>query len=120
MMEIVFFIINMLLANGQTPVVIDGVNVYRWGGNNVAIGNSVYLRYDANDDILRHEIGHAKQYQQLGADWYYALIAIPSIIGNLLTIVWRIMVRGQGDMTSIYYALPWEAWANELGGVNVQ
>ena len=58
-----------------------------------------------------HEIGHQKQSKILG--WLYLLlVGLPSIIGNLL---FRIKyVKTHFD----YYNLPWEKWADKLGGVS--
>lgn len=55
---------------------------------------------------LKHERGHQKQSLYLGP-LYLLIIGLPSLVGNLLHRVWKFD----------YYKLPWEAWADYLGGV---
>jgi len=63
-------------------------------------------------ETIQHENGHCKQSEILGL-LYLVLIGLPSAIGNLLA---RVFVAVRKN----YYKLPWEAWADKLGGVKRQ
>lgn len=65
-------------------------------------------RKSFNTTDYKHEVGHSRQSLMLGP-FYLIVIGIPSLIGNLL---FR-NIRNRFD----YYTLPWEAWADKLGGV---
>jgi len=58
---------------------------------------------------LKHEKGHSKQSEYLGL-LYLIVIGLPSATGNLLA-------RVSKQVHENYYKLPWEAWADILGGV---
>ena len=58
------------------------------------------------EDIVRHEYGHTKQLQELGAINYLITVGIPSVFN--LGEKW-----GNGQ----YYNKPWEVMANIYGGV---
>ena len=67
-------------------------------------------KYETHKTIM-HEYGHKLQFEKLGPIFYLFIIGIPSLIGNLLfRIKW---IRNRFD----YYSLPWESWADKLGGV---
>lgn len=67
-------------------------------------------KYETHRTIM-HEYGHKLQFEKLGPLFYVFVIGIPSLIGNLL---FRIkLIRKHFD----YYSLPWESWADKLGGV---
>jgi hypothetical protein len=67
-------------------------------------------KYETHQTIM-HEYGHKLQFEKLGPFVYLCIIGIPSLIGNLLfRIKW---VRKHYN----YYDLPWEHWADKLGGV---
>jgi len=68
----------------------------------------IILPYERLNDIM-HENGHCIQSKYLGL-LYLAVIGVFSAIGNLLArkFVW---------FHKNYYKLPWEAWADKLGGV---
>ncbi|MBR2724887.1 MAG: hypothetical protein IKB72_05570 [Ruminococcus sp.] len=81
----------------------------------VSLGKYIILnkRYDFR--TVKHEEGHQKQSLYLG--WLYLIIiGIPSASGNIWDRVahkhWSYQKREQW-----YYSLPWEAWADRLGGV---
>lgn len=57
----------------------------------------------------RHEYGHSRQSMRLG--WLYLIvIAIPSVCGNIYDRIFK-------KSSEWYYNLPWEKWADRLGGV---
>ena len=85
----------------------------------VSLGNLIYVRrYPYNKvtwDAIRHEYGHCRQSMMLG--WLYLIvIGLPSAIGCLID------RKCHGDWPDLdrtiwYYGLPWEKWADNLGGV---
>lgn len=77
----------------------------------ISLGNYIildrtYISYAGLDNTINHEHGHQKQSLYLGP-LYLIVIGLPSIFGNILR---RLFVFD-------YYKLPWEAWADKLGGV---
>lgn len=77
-----------------------------WG---VSLGKYIIISDDmyTSEYTIRHEYGHQRQSLYLG--WLYLiLIGLPSAIGNIVT----------RNFTINYYRLPWEWWANKLGGLN--
>ena len=81
----------------------------------VSLGNYIIFGERFNGTDLKHERGHQKQSLYLG--WLYLIvIGIPSAFGNLWD---RIFHKDwpYEDSCIWYYSLPWEAWADELGGV---
>lgn len=64
---------------------------------------------------LAHERGHQEQSKLLG--WLYLfIIGLPSLSGN----IWDRLMHKNWTYTKReqwYYGLPWEAWADKLGGV---
>ena len=86
----------------------------------VSLGNYVIFgdmndRYIPVEQTIMHEQGHQKQSLYLGP-LYLLLIGLLSIIGNVYDRVvhrhWNYTAREKW-----YYKLPWEAWADKLGGV---
>lgn len=71
---------------------------------NIIIGQANRI---TRPNTYKHEYGHRKQSQKLGF-LYLFIIGIPSFIGNL---------RYRRHRNFNYYKQPWEAWADELGGV---
>jgi len=72
-----------------------------------------YILLPECNDLIRtvpHERGHSIQSEYLGL-LYLIIIGIPSVIGNLLS---RVFIEVQEN----YYRLPWEKWADTLGGVD--
>ena len=61
---------------------------------------------DAN--LLPHEWGHTRQFRLLGIGDYFNMIAIPSVITNLIS----------RTRPVDYYNMPWEITADMFGGVN--
>ena len=84
----------------------------------VSLGSYVLINVTkpCGDDTLRHERGHSAQSLRLG--WLYLpVIGLPSALGNMAD---RIL-HGKWDAARRrrwYYSLPWEAWADRLGGVD--
>ncbi len=83
----------------------------------VSLGEYVLVshQYRFTDIDYAHEHGHSVQSRRLG--WLYlAVIGLPSLAGNLYD---RIAHRRWNYARRIawYYSLPWEAWADRLGGV---
>jgi len=69
---------------------------------------NIILPYE-DPQAIDHEGGHCKQSEYLG--WLYLIvIGILSASGNLLS---RVSKRVRKN----YYKLPWETWADKLGGV---
>ena len=83
----------------------------RNGWYGVSLGQYIIFTREPTIKAYKHEHGHQLQSRYLGS-LYLLIIGIPSLIGNLIfRIRW---VRRHFD----YYKQPWEAWADELGGVN--
>lgn len=81
----------------------------------VSLGNYIILNANSRTNDIRHERGHQKQSLYLG--WLYLIvIGLPSVIGNIYDRIahrdWTYYHRERW-----YYAQPWEAWADRLGGV---
>lgn len=82
----------------------------------VCLGDYIILDFKCTDNnSILHEYGHHMQSLRLG--WLYLLvIGIPSIIFNLYDrTVHKHWTRLQ--RRTWYYNLPWEAWADKLGGI---
>lgn len=87
-----------------------------WFRSAVSLGDTVImdsLLWDQPfykfDKCLNHEHGHQIQSRILGP-LYLILIGIPSLLGNIVFRLFKINSR-------YYYKLPWEWWADKLGGV---
>ena len=97
----------------------DLVDVYfkKWLGSSVSLGDIIILDSVYDQDVpiktlystIYHEHGHQRQSRILGP-LYLILIGLPSLIGG---IVFKIFKIDGGH----YFKLPWEAWADKLGGV---
>lgn len=88
-------------------------------GAGVCLGDYILLDYKylgrSNRTSIKHEYGHHRQSTYLG--WFYLIvIGLPSLCGNLMDRVfhknWNVTKRNNW-----YYSLPWEKWADKLGGV---
>lgn len=79
--------IYLLFNRGRiyTYAIIGEVNVFvikRQKGS-VSLGSSIFLGYEANSDLIRHEYGHSIQSQFLG--WFYIpLVLLPSMTWALI------------------------------------
>lgn len=94
---------------------------YKDWRNGVSLGNYVLIGtyYDNRLDTINHEYGHTRQSVYLGP-LYLILIGLPSIVWNTID---RILTRTVESWTweksykIYYYYMPWERWADKLGGV---
>ena len=83
---------------------------FRKGWAGVSLGKYIIFSKMPKTNMYEHEHGHQRQSYYLGP-LYLLEIGLPSLIGNLIfRIKW---VRKHFD----YYKQPWEACADELGGV---
>lgn len=86
------------------------------GNFGVSLGSYVIFGGGFSYNDLLHERGHQKQSMYLGC-LYLIVIGLPSFLGNvwdrLAHTKWQAVRRHKW-----YYAQPWEAWADRLGGVN--
>ena len=87
-----------------------------WYKSAVSFGDTIIMDtkyHTASAQVLYnsvyHEYGHQIQSKILGP-LYLILIGIPSLIGNLV-------FRSFNIPKKYYYKLPWEWWADKLGGV---
>lgn len=100
---------------GRTRYVGDGVWTVRGWTSGVCLGEFIALCtwFDSTD--LRHERGHREQSRILGP-LYLLVVGLPSVIGNLID---RRGHRSWPDAlrSKWYYDLPWEADADQRGGV---
>lgn len=80
-------------------------------GNYIIFGKYMFPKLD----VRLHEFGHQRQSRMLGP-LYLLIIGIPSLLGNIFD---RIFHKKWDSVRRCkwYYALPWEKWADELGGV---
>lgn len=73
----------------------------------VSLGDFIIVNWQKGSiTTIRHEQGHQVQSMYLGP-LYLIVIGLPSLIGNLINRKVKIN----------YYRLPWEHWADKLGGV---
>lgn len=79
--------------------------------SSVSLGNYVIIdkRILEDEKFIKHEHGHQIQSLYLGP-LYLIIIGIPSACGNLI----RCIIPFGPHW---YYNLPWEKWADKLGGV---
>lgn len=84
---------------------------YKTFFSSVSLGDYIIVNgYSFDERTVLHEKGHQRQSRLLG--WLYLpLIGLPSVVGNLIFRLEYIQVRFN------YYKLPWEKWADKLGGV---
>ena len=75
----------------------------------IFLGDDVANRSDAIDTV-KHEYGHAVQFDRMGIIDYTTKVAIPSVTCNLLD--------RANKLPYDYYSSPWEYGADRNGGVN--
>ena len=75
----------------------------------VSLGRYILLPY-GDMATIKHEHGHSKQSEYLGP-LYLVIIGLPSATGNLISRISKTVHKN-------YYRLPWERWADILGGVD--
>ena len=88
---------------------VTGISFFGVSLGNYVIFGDMNDRYIPVEQTIMHEQGHQKQSKILGP-LYLILIGIPSLLGNMVFRLFKIDLRH-------YYKLPWEAWADKLGGV---
>ena len=83
----------------------------------ISLGNYIIMNREDREDGMRHEYGHTIQSRILGP-LYLLIIGLPSGLYNLIDryIVERVI--GWERSMRVYYAMPWERWADRLGGVH--
>jgi hypothetical protein len=75
----------------------------------LSLGKYIFIHQSYGEKVKDHERGHSVQSRHLG--WLYLLIiGLPSLSGNIYS-------RIKHKDSAWYYKQPWEAWADELGGV---
>ena len=108
----------VIAFTGAQPCKALDITYYRpkRGRLGVSLGNYITLSYPYNNlKTVRHEHGHQKQSLYLG--WLYLIIiGLPSASGNLWDRAFH-KHWSATDREKWYYNLPWEAWADRLGGV---
>ncbi len=78
-------------------------------GYNAASFRTIFLgRKIKNTNVVKHEYGHRKQFEEMGFFRYTAHVAIPSVLANLLYKLKKLPYD--------YYGSPWEMQADILGG----
>lgn len=82
-------------------------------GEYIIFRGSKYFTPDSNS--INHERGHQFQSKYLGP-LYLILIGLPSATFNLID-RWFHRRWSSDKRIKWYYSLPWEKWADELGGV---
>ena len=93
------------------------LKVIIWKGYwSFCLGNILVLQKDYDVTTYNHEYGHHLQYLKYGFFLYYTKIAVPSVIG------WWIDILFHRDWTleerlKWYYNQPWEKEADKLGRV---
>ena len=82
----------------------------------ISLGNYIIMNREDNEDGMKHEFGHSIQSRMLG--WFYLLvIGLPSLLWNIIDSVVVTPIIGYEKSYDLYYSMPWEHWADELGGV---
>lgn len=75
-----------------------------------SLGEFIFATTDPYEcDTFKHEYGHSRQSRILGV-LYLIIIALPSVIYCGLCKIFP-------KLNEYYYSMPWEAWADKLGGV---
>lgn len=82
----------------------------------ISLGNYIIMNRQDREDGMRHEYGHTIQSRWLG--WLYLpIIGLPSGLYNLIDRYILEPLIGWEASYRLYYCMPWEAWADKLGGV---
>lgn len=82
----------------------------------ISLGKYIIIYKKASNKTKLHEYGHTKQSLKLG--WLYLIvIGLPSFTfacySKIFHSKWDIKKKNKW-----YHSLPWELWADKLGGVN--
>lgn len=83
----------------------------------ISLGNYIIMNREDKEDGMKHEYGHSIQSRILGP-LQLIVIGLPSLLWNIID--WLIVDRlvGYEKACQIYYNMPWEKWADKLGGIN--
>lgn len=102
-----FTLVHLLKCTKNVMYGIEYYNANKLFFSGISLGN--YIILDKRSILpydIKHEYGHQKQSLYLG--WLYLfIIGLLSLTGNFIDRVHHLD----------YYNLPWEKWADELGGV---
>ena len=89
-----------------------GVLVIRVPGDSAFSFGVIFFGEDINSvNLVRHEYGHIKQFQELGVIGYASYVAVPSIVCFCLD-------EADALPDGLYYNLPWEYKADAYGQVS--
>lgn len=105
----------VLLFTRHKTYIDNGVWVARHWTSNACFGEIIILRPYYDSDDHGHECGHREQSRMAGL-LYLLLVGIPSAAGNLID-RWCHKSWTKREKRMWYYNLPWEADADERGGV---
>ena len=83
----------------------------------ISLGNYIVMNREDKEDGMRHEYGHTIQSRILGP-LYLLVIGLPSGLYNLIDRYVVEKIVGWERSMRVYYAMPWERWADRLGGVH--
>ena len=107
---------NLVLSSNKVSFY-KGVPVIRYNGpNNSSLSAGIIFLDKTYADVktLNHEWGHNVQLWMLGGMNYFAFIMLPSLTGNLLSLMDNRVGRWLDEN---YYNLPWERSADFFGKV---
>ena len=82
----------------------------------ISLGNYIIMNREDKEDGMKHEFGHSIQSRILGP-LYLLVIGLPSLLWNVLDSIAVEPIAGYEKSYEIYYSMPWEHWADNLGGV---
>jgi hypothetical protein len=114
-------ILGFLLSRGKKFSCLDVTQkvklyiAFNWGSS-ISLGRYVILGKSFSLKTVDHELGHTKQSLFLGP-LYLIIIGIPSFIGASWDTLFHNKWSNE-ERVKWYYSLPWEAWADKLGGVD--
>ena len=108
--QVVYDINKIVQKNGWIKFY-KGVPVFYFESDFLSSFSFGFIFMNKNDiepNDFAHEWGHTRQLQLLGIGDYFNMIALPSLITNLIDRKFKVD----------YYTLPWEVTADMFGGVN--
>lgn len=82
----------------------------------ISLGNYIIMNWADKEDGMKHEYGHTIQSRILGP-LYLLVIGLPSGLYNVIDQIIVTPMVGYDRSMEIYYNMPWEKWADKLGGV---
>lgn len=100
---------------------LNGVRFYSTSEmiSGISLGDIVIMNRDDMFEGLHHEYGHHIQSLILGP-LYLLIIGLPSLTFNIISTQCHTHTNGWHARRALiwYYNLPWEKWADKLGGVD--